>query len=32
VSVAAPDLLSPEEDRFGFWRFARHPFFTDVNR
>jgi ubiquinone/menaquinone biosynthesis C-methylase UbiE len=22
----------PEEDRFGFWRFARHPFFTDVNR
>jgi ubiquinone/menaquinone biosynthesis C-methylase UbiE len=27
-----PDPLSPEEDRFGFWRFARHPFFTDVNR
>jgi len=21
-----------EEDRFGFWRFARHQFFTDVNR
>lgn len=27
----AADMFSPE-DRFGFWRFARHPFFTDVNR
>ena len=26
------DDSSPEEDRFGFWRFARHDFFTDVNR
>ncbi|HXX37707.1 MAG TPA: class I SAM-dependent methyltransferase [bacterium] len=25
------DLVS-ESDRFGFWRFARHPFFTDINR
>lgn len=22
----------PDGDRFGFWRFARHPFFTEVNR
>jgi len=29
---AVSDVLSPEEDRFGFWRFARHPFFTDVNQ
>jgi SAM-dependent methyltransferase len=28
LAVLAPS----EEDRFGFWRFARHPFFTDVNR
>jgi len=26
------DELATEGDRFGFWRFARHPFFTDVNR
>jgi len=32
ASVVAPDPSSPEEDRFGFWRFARHPFFTEVNR
>jgi len=24
--------LAPESDRFGFWRFARHPFFAEVNR
>lgn len=24
--------LFPDGDRFGFWRFARHPFFTEVNR
>ncbi len=24
--------LAPDGDRFGFSRFARHPFFTDVNR
>jgi ubiquinone/menaquinone biosynthesis C-methylase UbiE len=29
---AAADLLPPDEDRFGFWRFARHPFFIEVNR
>jgi len=23
---------SADGDRFGFWRFARHPFFTEVNR
>ncbi len=23
---------APDGDRFGFWRFARHPFFTEVNR
>ncbi len=24
--------LAPDGDRFGFWRFARHPFFIEVNR
>lgn len=32
VMPVVADDSSPEEDRFGFWRFARHPFFTDVNR
>ena len=31
-AASAADVLPPDEDRFGFWRFARHPFFTDVNR
>jgi len=29
-SSAAGD--ESEGDRFGFWRFARHPFFVEVNR
>jgi ubiquinone/menaquinone biosynthesis C-methylase UbiE len=32
LTVDLADIASLEEDRFGFWRFARHPFFTDVNR
>lgn len=31
-SAVLTGAASSEEDRFGFWRFARHPFFTDVNR
>jgi ubiquinone/menaquinone biosynthesis C-methylase UbiE len=32
VAASAADVLPPDEDRFGFWRFARHPFFIEVNR
>jgi ubiquinone/menaquinone biosynthesis C-methylase UbiE len=32
-SAGAPDdVFLLNEDRFGFWRFARHPFFTEINR
>lgn len=32
LSGGDPARDAVPEDRFGFWRFARHPFFTDVNR
>ena len=30
--VPSGHVAVPDGDRFGFWRFARHPFFTEVNR
>ncbi len=32
LSALAGHGAMPDGDRFGFWRFARHPFFTEVNR
>jgi ubiquinone/menaquinone biosynthesis C-methylase UbiE len=30
--TSSVDELVSEGDRFGFWRFARHAFFTEINR
>lgn len=32
ASASPGHVAVPDGDRFGFWRFARHPFFTEVNR